>query len=197
MVTLVCWWGWRHTGHPVLSLGFGILGVVGVLLFLSFAWFFRDPERRIKRDPALILSPGDGTVVKIHRTGKDQTVEIFLAVWNVHLQRAPTAGSVKGVRFTQGAYLAAYDPRAGGLNTRCDTEFSTARGPIGLTQVAGVVARRVECWVKPGDRVGQGDRIGIIHMGSQLRLRLPRRARLLVGPGDAVRGGITPIAKWR
>jgi len=181
----------------VLSLALGIPATVAVLLFLSFIWFFRDPERRIKADPALVLSPGDGTVVKIHRTGRDQTVEMFLAIWNVHLQRAPAAGTVRQVKFTRGSYLPAYDSRAGRLTTRCETEFATAHGPVGLTQVAGVVARRVECWVKPGMKVVQGERIGIIHMGSQLRLRLPLRARIMVGPGDAVRGGITPIAKWR
>jgi phosphatidylserine decarboxylase len=197
LAILVFWWGWRHAGHPVLSIGFGILAAIAALLFLSFVWFFRDPERRINSDPALVLAPGDGTVVKIHRTGRDQTVEMFLSITNVHLQRAPAAGLVRRVKFTRGSYLAAYDARAGRLNTRCETEFATAHGPIGLTQVAGVVARRVECWVKPGVKVAQGERIGIIHMGSQLRLRLPLRARLLVGPGDAVRGGITPIAKWR
>jgi phosphatidylserine decarboxylase len=194
---LACWWGGRHAGSPALSVLFSCLAVVLALLFVSFVWFFRDPERRINKDPVLVLSPADGTVRKIHWDGRGATVEIFLAIWNVHIQRAPAAGRVKTVKFTKGAYLPAYDDRAGTLNTRYAAEFGTARGPVGMTAVAGIIARRVECWVKPGDRVSQGERVGIVHMGSQVRLRLPRRVRLLVGPGDAVRGGLTPIAKWR
>ena len=189
---LACW-GWRLTGHPVFAAGCLIAGLLG----LSLAWFFRDPERVRAIDPTIVLAPGDGLVRKIHRTASGSVVEIFLAVWNVHVQRAPVSGRVVSRRYRKGTYLVAYDDRSGARNTRCALQIVSARGKVGIVQVAGAIARKVECWVKPGDHVRQGQRIGIIHMGSQVRLELPRRAQVLVKPGMSVCGGLTCVAKWR
>ncbi len=191
--SLLLWGGWRATRHPA----FAALGLVALALGLAFLWFFRDPERVIPRDPNLILAPGDGTVRKIHDGKTTRTIEIFLAVTNVHVQRAPVAGRVVSVTFTKGAYLMAFDDRAGTRNTRCETWFAAKEGKVGMTQVAGAIARKVECWLTPGDRVACGQRMGIIHMGSQVRVELPKRAKITVKPGDRVAGGETPIAQWR
>ena len=184
---------WLITGHPLLLL----LTAGAFLALLSFAYFFRDPERSRPADPSLVIAPADGRVMKIHRAGKTNVVEIFLAVWNVHVQRAPVSGKVVSRRYRRGAYLAAFNPLAGERNARCDTVFRCAKGNVGAAQIAGAIARKVECWLKPGSAVRQGERMGIIHFGSQVRVTLPRNARVLVKPGHVVAGGITPIAKWR
>jgi phosphatidylserine decarboxylase len=193
-VALLALWGWRHTaGHPVLA----VAALAAVAVFFCLAWFFRDPERRCRLDAGLILSPADGVVRRVHSTTGGRQVEIFMAVWNVHIQRAPVTGKVESVKFTKGSYFVAYDERAGKRNTRCASVFSSSRGRIGMLQVAGAIARKVEFWRNAGDRVSQGTRVGIIHLGSQVRVALPRGARVLVHTGDRVRGGLTPIAKWR
>jgi len=184
---------WRWTGHPVAT---GLF-VLSLLVTFTIGWFFRDPERAIRRDPALVLSPADGVVQGIHNDGATRTIEIFMAVYNVHVQRVPMDGRVASRKYTKGTYLVASEPSAGTRNTRCATELATKRGRIGITQVAGAIARKVECWVAPGQAVTQGDRMGIIHFGSQVRLALPRAAILLVRPGQRVTAGLTAVAKWR
>lgn len=190
---VLAYWGWRQTS---VQLFFG-LAVLAVALFLCLAYFFRDPVRNLTVDANLVISPADGTVRKIHATGDTRTIEIFLAVWNVHVQRAPVAAKVLSVKATPGLYLMAFDDQAGKRNTRCETWFKCAKGRVGVTQVAGAIARKVECWVKRGDTIAQGEHMGIIHLGSQVRVELPKSARLLVKPGDKVAGGLTPIARWR
>ncbi len=192
-VAFLGWWGWRQTGYQA----FAFVSLIAVALFASLVYFFRDPERARPYDPNLVLSPADGRVRKIHRTAGSQEVEIFLAVWNVHVQRAPVSGKVMSQRFTKGTYFAAYDDRSGTRNTRCATRFVSPRGRVRMLQVAGILARKVECWVRPGDRVRQGQRVGLIHLGSQVRVKLPRRTRVLIKLGSLVHGGLTPIAKWR
>jgi phosphatidylserine decarboxylase len=184
---------WRQTGHPAATAVFAL----ALMATGSIAWFFRDPERAIRRDAGLVLSPADGTVRRIHRDGSTQTIEIFMAVYNVHVQRVPVDGRVVSRTYTKGSYLVASGPSAGTRNTRCATELRTRHGRVGVVQVAGAIARKVECWVRPGESVAQGDRMGIIHFGSQVRLRLPRTAKVLVKPGDRVTAGTTVVAKWR
>lgn len=190
---LLMWVGWRATRHPV----FAVAGILALVFLAAFLWFFRDPERSIPRDANLILAPGDGTVRKIHAGKTTNTIEIFLAVTNVHVQRAPVSGKVLSVNFTKGSYLVAYDDHAGKRNTRCETWIAAREGKVGMTQVAGAIARKVECWLTPGRQVTRGARMGIIHMGSQVRVELPKRAKITVKPGDPVAGGESVIAKWR
>ncbi|MEK7475616.1 MAG: phosphatidylserine decarboxylase [Candidatus Coatesbacteria bacterium] len=184
---------WRWTGHPAAAAALGF----ALLVTAAIAWFFRDPERAIRRDPNLVLCPADGVVMALHREGPTQTIEIFMAVYNVHVQRVPMDGRVVSRTYTKGTYLVASDPVAGTRNTRCATELATKRGRIGILQVSGAIARKVECWIAPGQTVTQGGRMGIIHFGSQVRLRLPRAAKLLVRPGQRVTAGVTVVAKWR
>jgi phosphatidylserine decarboxylase len=184
---------WRWSGHPMAA----ALFVLSLLVVFAIAWFFRDPERAIRRDLNLVLCPADGVVQRLHRDGTTQTIEIFMAVYNVHVQRVPVDGRVLSRTYTKGTYLVASDPVAGTRNTRCSTELATRRGRIGILQVSGAIARKVECWIAPGQTVTQGDRMGIIHFGSQVRLRLPRAATLLVRPGQRVTAGLTVVAKWR
>ena len=196
---LVFWFGAARAGdaHRVIRIACLALFAVSLVLTAGFTWFFRDPERAVRRDDGAVLAPGDGTVRKIHKEGAKNTIEIFLSITNVHIQRAPVSGKVLSRKFTKGAYLMAFDDAAGTRNTRCATVFQAKRGRVEMVQVAGWVARKVECWLKPGDTVGQGERMGIIHMGSQVRVTLPASAKILVKPGDPVAAGLTPIARWR
>ena len=184
---------WRWTAHPAA----GFLFAASVAVTLSIAWFFRDPEREIRRDPNAVLCPADGVVQRVTTEGRTRTVEIFMAVYNVHVQRVPADGRVVSRRYTKGSYLVASRPDAGSRNTRCETGIATRHGTIGITQVAGAIARKVECWVGPGRSVEQGERMGIIHFGSQVRVRLPKAAKVLVRPGQRVTAGVTVVAKWR
>jgi phosphatidylserine decarboxylase len=166
-----------------------------MVLALSFIWFFRDPERNFPAFPDLLLSPADGVVHRFHEDGGTRTVEIFLRIWDVHIQRAPADGRVVSVRYTKGGYLPANVRDAGTRNTRCEMVFATSRGRLVVRQVAGLIARKVESWVRRGQRVTRGERIGIIHMGSQCRLTMPAGARILVKKGQKVYGGLTPLAR--
>ena len=186
---LFCWHRWGGRGWAGAA-------IVAAVLALSFLWFFRDPERRVRRDPGILLAPADGIVHRFHEGRDTVTLEIFLRIWDVHIQRAPAAGKVVSVRYTKGGYLPANMAGAGTRNTRCLMMFSTKRGRMGVTQVAGLVARKVESWMKPGQEILQGERIGIIHMGSQCRLELPKGAVWLVKKGQKIYGGLTPVARW-
>lgn len=196
---LLCWFGAARAGEAHRAARIVLLALFGVSLALTaaFTWFFRDPERAVRRDDGAILAPGDGTVRVIHKEGRVNTIEIFLALYNVHVQRAPVTGTVVSRTFKKGAYLMAYDDAAGSRNTRCTTVFRARRGRVEMVQVAGWAARKVECWLTPGQQVAQGERMGIIHMGSQVRVTLPASAKILVKPGDRVAGGLTPVARWR
>lgn len=189
---LVFYLGWHRTSHPA----FAVLLWIALGLAASFVWFFRDPERAVRRDDSIVLGPCDGTVRKIHRQGKTTTVEVFLAIWNVHVQRNPVSGKVVSTKFVKGDFRMAFDDAAGTDNTRCTTVYATKRGRVEMVQVAGWVARRVENWLRAGQAVTQGERMGIIHMGSQVRITVPSSAKILVKPGDHVAGGLTPIARW-
>ena len=194
-IGLLSWWGWFRTGHAV----FGFAAGGGAIVAAALLWFYRDPERRVSPDPRAVISPADGTVRRVlppREAGGRWMIEIFMSPLNVHVNRAPGSGKVVSRRFTKGAYLAAYDDASGTRNTRCATVFRAPRGTVKIIQVAGALARKVECWLKPGQRVRQGERIGIIHLGSQVRVELPRRAKVLVRPGEGVRAGLSRLAKW-
>jgi phosphatidylserine decarboxylase len=183
--------GWHFLGWSVLGSGF----TAAMVLALSVVWFFRDPVRKRPPDSGLLLSPADGIVHRFHSDGGTRTIEIFLRIWDVHIQRAPADGRVVSVRYTKGGYLPANVRAAGTRNTRCETVFTTRRGRITVLQVAGLIARKVEAWTRRGQKVSQGERIGIIHMGSQCRLTMPKGARILVRKGRKVYGGLTPLAR--
>jgi len=192
LVTALLTLAWYRLGGR----GWGSVAVVGGLLALSFLWFFRDPERKIRINPDILLSPADGVVNRFHEGRDTVTLEIFLRIWDVHIQRAPAAGRSVAVKYTRGSFLPANVVSAGTRNTRCLMTFKTKRGNMAVTQVAGLVARRVESWMKPGQEVAQGGRIGIIHMGSQCRLEIPKGTVWLVKKGQKIYGGLTPVARW-
>jgi len=173
--------------------GSGIAAAPGLILLLFSAWFFRDPERRPPEGAGIIVSPADGKVVAVNDGPTAPGLAIFLNVFDVHVNRSPIAGRVESVRYTEGRFLAAFDQRAGEANERNDIVVAGTGGTVCVSQIAGLIARRIICKVKPGDRLEAGQRVGLIRFGSRTDLVLPPGARVSVRVGDRVKGGETPV----
>ncbi len=193
-----------------------ILSVMFILATAFCVYFFRDPLRVIPTDDKLILCPADGKVVEVGE-GKDPIssdpvwiIHIFLSVFDPHLQRSPVAGTIKTIKYKTGKFLDARDPRAAFENEQNRIEIepsplpspSEGRGRSGaagegivVTQVAGLIARRIVCWVKEGQKVAAGERIGIIRFGSQVDVVLPKSVTVQVKRGDVVTAGDTILAR--
>ncbi len=180
----------------VLSLGpWGALPPFLLALFVAF--FFRDPERRSPEGEGLVLSPADGQVTTVESSPAGTRISIFLSLLNCHINRAPVSGVVREARHTAGRYRPAWQARASLENERNHLEIQSGAGHYGVTQVAGVLARRIVCTKRPGDRVQRGERIGMIRFGSRTDLRLPPGTDPLVSVGDRVRAGISILARER
>lgn len=162
--------------------------------------FFRDPERVIPDEAGAIVSPADGRVVVVTeeecggRPGR--RVSIFLAVWNVHVNRAPAEGAITKLEYKPGKFLAAMRAQASLDNEQNVFTLSTDAGEMVFKQIAGWIARRVVSWKKAGDRVARGERIGLVRFGSRADVWLPWHAEILVKVGDHVKGGESVLAKW-
>lgn len=178
---------------------------LAVLFFLATffcAYFFRDPARVIPDGKNRILSPADGKVLELIE-GSDPIssspvwiLRIFLSVFDPHLQRAPIAGRVKRIEYKTGKFLDARDPRAPFENEQNRIEIVSESGEtaVVVTQIAGLIARRIVCWVKEGQTVAAGDRIGLIRFGSQVDVVMPKSARVHVKAGDVITAGDTVLA---
>jgi len=196
-----------YFGVPLLLLGgvsyllqWNSVAVVAVLLALFVFSFFRDPERVIPAEPGAVVSPGDGRVVVVAeeenagRPGK--RVSIFLAVWNVHVNRSPAAGTITKMEYRPGKFLAAMRERASVENEQNIFTLSTEAGELMFKQIAGLIARRVVSWKKAGEKVARGERIGLVRFGSRVDLWVPRDAEILVKVGENVKGGSSVLARW-
>lgn len=178
---------------------FRLAALVPGLLTLFMIWFFRDPERAAPADPALVLSAADGRVTTVGRDDDGLLrISVFLSVFDVHVNRSPVAGEVREVEYRPGEFLNAMKPIAEEVNERLALRLRTARGPVEVIQVAGLIARRIVCRARPGDALVPGERFGLIRFGSGTVVRLPfEGAEPLVRVGQHVRGGETPIARWK
>jgi phosphatidylserine decarboxylase len=178
-------------------------------LMLVLAWsiyFFRDPPRGVPQDDSVLIAPADGLVQMIVAAVPpaelglgDQPltrVSIFLSVFDVHINRAPCAGTVEVVAYRPGKFLNAAADKASDENERSAIALRHADGTlIGCVQIAGWVARRIITYIKPGQQVAAGERFGHIRFGSRTDLYLPQGARLLVAPGQRMIGGETVMAE--
>jgi phosphatidylserine decarboxylase len=191
---------------PLLLGGFAVVlhwwlfgGILMAFAFFCFS-FFRDPDREIPADPMAIVSPADGRVVVIteeQSAGRPGTrISIFLAIWNVHVNRSPAAGVITKLAYLPGRFLAAWDPEASTQNEQNIFTLATPQGNIEFKQIAGLVARRVVSWKKPLESVAKGERVGLVRFGSRVDLWLPQGSELLVKVGDNVSGGSTILARW-
>jgi len=175
-----------------------VLTVILVILMAFTAYFFRNPDRRIPDGANLIVSPADGKVVKISKdeTG-EQTLCIFLNIFNVHVNRAPISGSVTNFEYKRGKFKVAFDEEASRVNEQNIVSFSGTDLSIVVKQVAGLIARRVICWKKPGDAVERGELFGLIRFGSRVDMVMPSSVNIRVNVGDKVRGGSTIIGDYK
>jgi len=196
-------------GLPLLviggvSLSFGsalgiTIGAMLVFLALFVFYFFRNPDRKIPIEPGVVVSPADGRVVVVKdeanagRPGK--RISIFLAVWNVHVNRSPAAGTITRLEYKPGKFLAAWAEKASLENEQNVFTLSSEYGEIVFKQIAGWVARRVVSWKKAGDTVGRGELVGLVRFGSRVDLWLPEGAEIAVKVGDNVKGGSSVIAR--
>jgi len=173
-----------------LFLGFFVF--VEVLMFV----FFRDPERPIGKG---IISAADGVVTRVVEnkgTGRI-SVQVFMNMHNVHVNRAPFRGEIERVRHRPGAHIPAYD-KDSDKNERTVIDMGTTIGEMKVTLIAGTIARRTVAWVKPGDKMKKGERIGMIKFSSRVDVEMDAsKVRVVVGPGDKVLAGITTIAEVR
>lgn len=186
-------------------LGWTVVAVVAGGLTVFTAWFFRNPTRVIPQGPGLVVAPGDGTVIAIEeefepRFIKDRSVRltIFLNVLDVHVNRIPCEGVVEDIQYQPGAFLVASKPEATLKNEQNALFLRTAQGArVVCVQVAGLIARRIVCWLSPGDRVVRGERFGLIRFGSRMDTFLPLGTALKVAVGDRVKGGETIVGVLR
>src|SRR6516165_9649012 len=174
-------------------------GMVLLALGLFVFYFFRDPERAIPSGPGLVVSPADGRVVVVteeERCGwPGKRVSIFLAIWNVHVNRAPAAGTITRLEYKPGKFMAAWAESASLDNEQNVFTLASEYGEIVFKQIAGWVARRVVSWKKTGDTVGRGELVGLVRFGSRVDLWLPEGAEMAVKVGDHVKGGSSVIAR--
>lgn len=177
--------------------------VAGVLLFLGLfvLYFFRDPERIVPDDPTAVVSPADGRVVAVvdepFEGAPGTRISIFLSVWDVHVNRAPVAGTIRAMEYRPGRFHGALFARASAENEQNVIRMSTPRGEMVFKQIAGWIARRILCWKAPGDTVRAGERIGMIRFGSRVDVWLPRGAAWAVRRGDKVYGGSSVLGQWK
>jgi phosphatidylserine decarboxylase len=196
-----------YFGVPPLLLGviayllqWWFVGTLALLLTAFVFYFFRDPDRVIPSEPGAVVAPADGRVVVVKeedyagRPGK--RVSIFLAIWNVHVNRAPAAGVIREMQYRPGKFLAAMLERASVENEQNVFTLDTDAGPMVFKQIAGLIARRVVSWKKPGDTVARGERIGLVRFGSRVDIWLPSEAEIVVQVGDNVKGGSSTLARW-
>lgn len=185
---------------------FGLHGVAAFFLALALfvAFFFRDPERNVPLDPMHAVSPADGLVMRVEDIANDpfiggpaKKVVIFLSVFNVHINRAPIAGTVEMVNYRPGKMLPAYKTHASEENERNSIGIRGANASVVVNQITGLIARRIVCRVKEGDKVSQGERYGLIKFGSCTELTVPASSEIKVKSGDKVTGGETILAVFK
>jgi phosphatidylserine decarboxylase len=157
-------------------------------------YFFRDPAVEVTQEEGVILSPCNGTVMEITEEDGEKVVRVFLSIFSVHLQRSPIDGTVIDVTHKDGKFLAAWNPRAHIENEQNIFRIQSEDGIYTVRQIAGLVARRCVSWVKSGDTLKSGDKIGMIKFSSQVDLHIPKSAEIKVKPGDKTNAGITIIA---
>ncbi len=198
-------------GYPFI-LGFAVLTVVALfapwaavvpfILTLFMAYFFRDPERHAPAGENIFVSPADGKIILIQNVREDKflkgdaiEVSIFMSPLNVHVNRAPCGGTVEAVVHTPGKFFSAFKYEASMQNENIAMLLNTRYGKVLVRQVAGFLARRAVCRVKPGDVLKKGERYGVIKFSSRLDLYLPTDTKIRVKLGDMVKAGETIIGE--
>ena len=177
------------------------LALLFCVLTFFVTWFFRNPERHIPAGDEIIVSPADGRILKIEEVegspfgeGRRRKISIFMNVFNVHVNRAPCSGKIQSIRYHKGRFLSANLEKASELNEKNAILIRTDSGiDIVTIQIAGLIARRIVCWIKEEMHIQKGERFGMIRFGSRLEVIMPLEAKVSVHEGDRVKAGETPI----
>jgi phosphatidylserine decarboxylase len=184
----------------VLGAMWSAIGLSCIAVFVI--WFFRNPDRKTPDIPQMVVSPADGKVIRIEEDierndlikGRFKKISIFMNVFNVHVNRIPYSGRIQAIAYHQGMFFSANLDKASDSNERNSIVIRTDDGrEIMAVQIAGLIARRIVCWIKEGMDVRKGERFGLIRFGSRLDVYLPLDSTITVKIGDRVRAGETPL----
>ena len=202
-------------GWPLLALTillakfFWYLALVSGAALCLIVYFFRDPRRRVPTEPGLLVAPADGRVVEITRLPHDEfiggpavRIGIFLSIFNVHLNRAPAESRVIALRYSPGQFLNALNPESAIRNENTWIGLEEESPPhrrMAVRQISGAIARRIVCDLRPGERLGRGQKLGMIKLGSRTELILAddKDLTIEVKVGQKIRAGTTIMAKYR
>jgi phosphatidylserine decarboxylase len=191
------WWHWAMWVPCTAAL----------LAWLEVVWFFRDPERTVPGEPEALVSPADGKVTHVEEIddadfpgGRALRISIFLSVFNVHVNRLPRDGRVTGLRYFPGAFLDARHADCAQRNEQLWIDLQESNPPrlVRVKQISGAIARRIVCWLRLGEEVKKGDRLGMIKFGSRTDVLIPagERVAVQVKVGDMVQGGSTVLLRF-
>ena len=175
------------------------LFILSLILLIFTFYFFRDPERVVPIGDDILVSPADGLITNITETKEGKKtyvkVSIFLSIFNVHIQRLPISGEVNKVDYIEGKFINATLDKASDENERLKITIKNGNNLIYVTQIAGLIARRIVNYVKQNENINQGERYGIIKFGSRVDIEFPNNFKLLVSEGQQCIGGETIIAQ--
>jgi phosphatidylserine decarboxylase len=195
LVVAAGWWHWW-------------LAIVPLVLLAFVVSFFRDPPRQVPQGPGLIVAPADGTIVEVAQVADDLFIQgpavrisIFLSIFNVHVNRSPAEARVVRLRYSPGKFLDARDPSCGELNESLWIGLEEEAFPhrrLSVRQVAGLIARRIVCNLRSGERIDRGQKFGMIKFGSRTELIIPAEngMQVLATVGQKVQGGTTVLARY-
>jgi phosphatidylserine decarboxylase len=179
-----------------------IISFITFALFIFHFFFFRDPDREIPVNENIIISPADGKIIKISEVEENQylhskaiCVSIFMSVFDVHVNRMPVSGEIDFLDYRSGKFIPAYKNNSSELNEQMMVGINSARGKVMIKQIAGIIARRIVCYLKKGNKVMTGERFGMIKYGSRVDLFLPRTSKIYVKLHEKVRAGETIIGE--
>ena len=197
LALVATWWAFRRGAWP-----FWLLAVVMIVVAVWVAYFFRDPERSGERGDRVVISPADGKVVLITEVdepafihGRAMRVSIFMNVFSVHVNRYPISGTVKYVQYNPGKFLNAAVEKSSLENEQRSVGIESGPYRILVRQIAGLIARRIVTYSREGERVEQGERMGLIRFGSRVDVFMPTDATIRVKVGELAIAGTTPVAE--
>ncbi len=186
----------------IVSIFFWIIQVSSAAVFCALltifvVYFFRDPERSIPQEEKAILAPADGRIIQVESCVEENflkgpafKISIFMSLFDVHINRIPFSGKIVDLFYQPGKFSIANLPKASAINEQNTLLLEAADGTrLVLSQIAGLIARRIVCWVRRGDEVIKGQRMGLIAFGSRVDLYLPSRTNLVIQMGQKVSGG--------
>jgi phosphatidylserine decarboxylase len=201
-----------HEGYPFIIFSlvitvfvafFGIIWLTILFALITFfiIWFFRNPDRYFQEEEKVLISPADGKIIKIEDvelngniSGIFKKISIFMNVFNVHVNRVPYSGKIEAMNYREGKFFSANLDKASLDNEHNEVMIRAADGrSIWVVQIAGLIARRIVCWINVGTPVKTGERFGLIHFGSRVDIYLPEDSRISVKLHDKVKAGETPL----